>query len=297
MSTARKESTKQAALLLAKRKKGSGKELPAVEEFFRTLSQRVRARLVNRCGSNFQVRVQDVAVKQLGDVFDESMEGGVFGMLRFDAPRIPGPAAMERNLLTGIIGAMLGDEGELGISEDDDGEEERPLSIVEQRIAERIFMDLATDLALVWPANPSPPIALDGSPGSSRVVEAGSVDDDVYVGLLEFGPPEEPYGNLVTTVPVQVLRGLDKKGGKKDEDEQRVVTSLERIMPIELEMVAEMARLPMRVKDLRKLRVGDLLPLGPLTGALIRINGKNIMVGEPGHANGQRSVRIIKKIS
>ena len=296
MSTARKENTKQTSLLLAKRKKASGKELPAVEEFFRTLSQRVRARLVNRCGSNFQVRVQDVSVKQLGDVFDESMEGGVFGMLRFDAPRIPGPAAMERDLLTGIIGAMLGDEGELGPSEDDD-DGERPLSIVEQRIAERIFMDLATDLGLVWPASPSPPIALDGAPGSSRVVEAGSVDDDVYVGLLEFGPPEEPYGNLITTVPVQVLRGLDKKGGSKDDDEQRVVTSLERIMPIELEMVAEMARLPMRVRDLRKLRVGDLLPLGPLTGALIRINGKNIMIGEPGHANGQRSVRIIKKIS
>ena len=199
------------SLLLAKRKKASGKELPAVEEFFRTLSQRVRARLVNRCGSNFQVRVQDVSVKQLGDVFDESMEGGVFGMLRFDAPRIPGPAAMERDLLTGIIGAMLGDEGELGPSEDDD-DEERPLSIVEQRIAERIFMDLATDLGLVWPASPSPPIALDGSPGSSRVVEAGSVDDDVYVGLLGFGPPEEPYGNLDHHGTSTSLARIGKKG-------------------------------------------------------------------------------------
>ena len=113
MSTARKERTKQAALLLAKRKRVRARSYPRLKSFFRTLSQRVRARLVNRCGSNFQVRVQDVAVKQLGDVFDESMEGGVFGMLRFDAPRIPGPAAMERNLLTGIMGAMLGDEGEL----------------------------------------------------------------------------------------------------------------------------------------------------------------------------------------
>ena len=33
--------TDQTAVLLAKRKKGSGRELPAVEEFFRTLSQRV----------------------------------------------------------------------------------------------------------------------------------------------------------------------------------------------------------------------------------------------------------------
>jgi flagellar motor switch protein FliM len=287
--------TDQTAVLLAKRKKGSGRELPAVEEFFRTLSQRVRARLVNRVGSNFQVRTKEVTVQQLGDVFGEDMANGVFGMLRFDAPRIPGPASMERGLLTGIIGAMLGDEQ--GLAEPDDGEEERPLSIVEQRIAERIFMDLATDLALVWPIQPGPSVVLDGAPGSSRVVETGSVDEDVYVGRLEFGPLDDPYGTLITTIPVQVLRGLESKDSRQDDERSREVKDLDRVMPIELEMVAEMARIPMRVRDLRSLRVGDLIPLGPMKGALLRINGKNVMLGEPGHSNGQRSVRVIKRIT
>ena len=287
----------QTTVLLAKRKKGSGKELPAVEEFFRTVSQRVRARLVNRSGGNFQVRLKEVSVKQIADAFGEEMDGGVFGMLRFDAPRIPGPAAMERSLLTGIIGTMLGDESSLAEAEDEEADEERPLSIVEQRIAERIFMDLATDLSQVWPVHPSPPIVLQGAPGSMRVVESASVEEDVYVGILEFGPADAPYGNLFTTIPVQVLREIESRGRAHKDKEAREISNLDRVMPIELEVVAEMARLPMRVRDIRALRVGDLLPLGPLTGALMRVNGRNVILGEPGHSNGQRSIRVIKKLS
>ena len=122
------------------------------------------------------------------------------------------------------------------------------------------------------------------------------MDEDVYVAELQFGPADEPYGTMFTTIPVQVLRGIEGKGGVAEEDDGREVKTLDRVMPIEMEVVAEMARLPMRVRDLKNLKVGDLIPLGPLTGVLMRINGKNVLVGEPGHANGQRSVRIMKRI-
>ena len=64
----------------------------------------------------------------------------------------------------------------------------------------------------------------------------------------------------------------------------------------EVEIVAEMARLPMRVQDLKQLQAGDLVPLGAIDGALVRVNGRAVFKGEPGHANGQRSVRLRKKI-
>ena len=71
----------------------------------------------------------------------------------------------------------------------------------------------------------------------------------------------------------------------------------QRILPVEVELVAEMARLPMRIRDLRGLNVGDILPLGALEGATIRVNGKPIITAEAGHSNGQRSVRVISKFN
>ena len=69
-----------------------------------------------------------------------------------------------------------------------------------------------------------------------------------------------------------------------------------RVMPVEIEVVAEMARVAMRVRDLKKLEVGDLVPLGALESALLRINGRPVLAAEPGHADGQRSIRVLDRV-
>jgi flagellar motor switch protein FliM len=72
---------------------------------------------------------------------------------------------------------------------------------------------------------------------------------------------------------------------------------MDRVMPVEIELVAEMARINLRLRDLKVLRVGDLLPLGPISGATLRANGKPVLAGEAGHANGQRSMKVKRKLS
>ena len=58
----------------------------------------------------------------------------------------------------------------------------------------------------------------------------------------------------------------------------------------------EMARVAMRVRDLKKLEVGDLVPLGALESALLRINGRPVLAAEPGRADGQRSIRVFDRV-
>lgn len=284
------------SVLLSGRNRHTEAAMPAVEEFFRSLALRIRARMVNRSSSNFQVRLASVAVQNLEEVKDDQRfrTDGVYGLLRYDAPKIPGLAVLQRPLLTRIIGAMLGDDDE---TPQQDNTDARPLSPVEARIAQRIFVDLTGDLVETWPVLPTPSVSLDGAPGNVRVVEQHGSDEESFVATIEFGPDKAPYGLMTVTVPSQVLRSLGQAKSSAD-DTPRLPRPVEfnRVMPVEVECVAEVARLPMRVKDLRGLEVGDLVPLGPIKTALMRVNGHPMLTVEPGHANGQRSVRVLGRL-
>jgi flagellar motor switch protein FliM len=281
-------------LLLQQRSRSTEQALPAVEEFFRALALRVRARLVNRSSSNIQVRLASVEIRTLGQLKEDTnfKDTGVYGLLRFDTPRIPAAAALQRPLLTRIIGAMLGDED--GPEEGEDTEQ-RPLSQVEVRIAQRLFRELTQDLGAVWPLRPAPSIELDGSPGQARLIDQDVASEEVFQAVLDFGPASGAWGLLCITVPTQVLRDsgqrrTDQSGRSRDRPD------MGRVMPVEVEVVAEMARVAMRVRDLKKLEVGDLVPLGALDSALLRINGRAVLAAEPGHADGQRSVRVLDRV-
>lgn len=281
-------------LLLQQRSRATEQALPAVEEFFQSLALRVRARLVNRSSSNIRVRLGGVEIKTLEDLKEDPQfkETGVYGLLRFDAPRIPSAAALQRPLLTRIIGAMLGDEDG---PEDGEDSKQRPLSQVEVRIAQRLFRELCQDLVDVWPSKQVPSIALDGPPGQARIIDNDVSSEEVFRATFDFGPAEDPWGLLAVTVPTQVLREVGKRSENGAHKGARV-PRMGRVLPVEIEVVAEMARVPMRVRDLKRLAVGDLVPLGSLDSALLRVNGRPVLAAEPGHANGQRSVRVLDRV-
>ena len=114
---------------------------------------------------------------------------------------------------------------------------------------------------------------------------------------LEFGPDDAPFGLLCAAVPTQVMRALGQPRTSTTDPAKRTKMEFARVMPVEVEIVAEVARLPMRVRDLRVLEVGDLVPLGPVRDAVVRVNGRPLLSVEPGHANGQRSVRLLNRLS
>jgi flagellar motor switch protein FliM len=289
------------SILLAGRSKDSQDAMPVIEEFLRSVGNRLRAKLVNRTSSDIQVDLQDVVIQSIEAIrrMDEFAAEGVFGLLRFGGAGLPGLAALQRGLLTKVIGAMLGDggapEGEEEDPPDDGGP--RPLSPVESRIVHRMFRDIIRDVVEVWPDGSPPDVVLDGQPGNSRIIDIQVSEEEVVAVTFVVGAGGDEFGRMVLGIPTQTLRNVGQK--KERSAQPKPVTrqpKMERVMPVEVEVVAEMARVPMRVRDLRHLRAGDLLPLGPLDAAKVRVNGRALMQGEPGVANGQRSIRVRKKI-
>lgn len=290
------------SILLAGRSKDSQDAMPVIEEFLRSVGNRLRSKLVNRTSSDIQVDLQEVVIQSIEAIrrMDDMAADGVFGLMRFDAPMLPGVVCLQRGLLTRVIGAMLGDDQGADEGEEEEASDDgpRPLSPVEQRIAHRMFKDTVRDICEMWPESEAPSVELDGQPGNARIIDIQVSEEEVVAATFLVGAEDDEYGRMVVSIPTQTLRNVGQKRDRPRQPQRpEKVPKMERVMPVEVEVVAEMARVPMRVRDLRNLRAGDLLPLGPLDAAKVRVNGRALLQGEPGVANGQRSIRVRKKIT
>jgi flagellar motor switch protein FliM len=268
--------------------------MPAVEDFFHAIALRIRARLVNRSAADIEVRVAGVEVKPLGAVLEDSeyRENAVYGLMRFTPPGLPGLIVLQGTLLSKIVGAMLGEY----MDDEADPPVVRALTAVEQQIAVRVCNDVVSELKDAWPVADVPRIEVDRPATSGRVVAGAVRSVSVFSATLDFGPPTNPYGLLSCNVPVQVFRNMGAPSVIEQEPQAERSVDLSRVMPLEVEMVAELAKINMSVTQLRALEVGDTLDVGPVRTATLKINGMPVMEGKPGEVGGHRSVQILRRL-
>jgi flagellar motor switch protein FliM len=281
------------ASLLSQRSKEAEAAMPAVEDFFRVVAHRVRARLVNRSSVDIPVRVAGVEVKSLGVVLEDSeyREGSIYSLLRFNPLGMPGMIVLQGALLGRIVGTMLGEDPE----EESQMGAVKALTPVEQKIAHRVCGDLVSELHDGWPLSPIPRIETDAPASSPRSVTGNVRNTEVFAATLDFGPPTNPYGLLCCAIPVQAFRALS--GPVVIEREKSAPSvDLTSLMPIEVELVAELSAFELTVGQLEQLAVGDTLEVGNVRTASIKVNGKPTFEGAAGEVDGHRSVQIQRRI-
>jgi len=287
------DNTDNTASLLSQRSKEAEAAMPAVEDFFRVVAHRVRARLVNRSSVDIPVRVAGVEVKSLGVVLEDSeyREGSIYSLLRFNPLGMPGMIVLQGALLGRIVGTMLGEDPE----EESQMGAVKALTPVEQKIAHRVCGDLVSELHDGWPLSPIPRIETDAPASSPRSVTGNVRNTEVFAATLDFGPPTNPYGLLCCAIPVQAFRALS--GPVVIEREKSAPSvDLTSLMPIEVELVAELAAFELTVGQLERLAVGDTLEVGNVRTASIKVNGKPTFEGAAGEVDGHRSVQIQRRI-
>ena len=285
--------TDNTASLLSQRSKEAETAMPAVEDFFRVVAHKVRARLVNRSSVDIPVRVAGVEVKSLGVVLEDSeyREGSIYSLLRFNPLGMPGMIVLQGALLGRIVGTMLGEDPE----EESQMGAVKALTPVEQKIAHRVCGDLVSELHDGWPLKPVPRIETDAPASSPRSVTGNVRNTEVFAATLDFGPPTNPYGLLCCAIPVQAFRALS--GPVVIEREKSAPSvDLSSLMPIEVEIVAELAAFELTVAQLEQLAVGDTLEVGNIRTAGIKVNGKPTFEGVAGEVDGHRSVQIRRRI-
>jgi flagellar motor switch protein FliM len=129
-------------------------------------------------------------------------------------------------------------------------------------------------------------VKLEARPAS---FEESKSDSGPIACVLEFGPPEQP-GRAMLLLPKEVLLA-DPGSPTAVPVDPRITSVLE---GVELDLVAELGRLRMRVWDVAALKVGDTLRLDVPVGALVtvRANERELLRGRPTTAGGHIAVRI-----
>ena len=166
---------------------------------------------------------------------------------------------------------------------------------MEQKIAHRVCGDLVSELHDGWPVTPVPRIETDAPASSPRSVTGNVRNTEVFAATLDFGPPTNPYGLLCCAIPVQAFRALS--GPVIIEREKSAPSvDLSSLMPIEVEVVAELASFQLTVSQLENMAVDDMLEVGNIRTARVKVNGKPTFEGVAGEVDGHRSVQIQRRL-
>lgn len=268
---------------------------PKLEGCFRNVARRMRTRLMSRSGSDTPVRAMEIQSLLVPDLLDLPEVGNGVLWSSYAAGRSGGNGVIviEGALLDGLIGRLFGasDTPAMGAYQ------RRPLTDVEIRVGTRIIDEIYEAMAACWPIQP-PVELLDRAttitrpnattlPPTSRIVAVS----------LECGPEEEPLGRITIALPMSVLRSL-AAGPVMANARPPVVraANYDRVMPMEIEVIVELARVRATLQSLQSMQIGDELPLGAMREVRALINGRPTLIGEAGNEGSQRSFRVMRRI-
>lgn len=269
--------------------------LPALEDLFRAAARDVRTRLVNRAGADVPVRLGVAQCTTVGRIVQDTdaREGGVFGLFRFNPLGLPGLLVVQGRLLARLVGVLLGEDPEL----EPPPYRVRPVTGVENRFCERICEDVLASLAGAWPKSPRPQLDIESLGPNPRLASGLSQTTSVVAASLDFGRPDAPYGLMIVAIPAEAARDLRVPRVQAINAETRKRRyDADRLLPVELEAVAELARTKLTLSALKGLEVGSTIDLGSRQSVRVHVNGSTLFTGEPGKQAGSHSVRIVKRI-
>jgi flagellar motor switch protein FliM len=117
----------------------------------------------------------------------------------------------------------------------------------------------------------------------------------MLTALLAFGD-DGRAGNLGISLPAPALRGLLPTAAAARGSARPRTPSYDRVLPIEVELVVELARLPITIGTLNGLSVGAEIPMGNLAEVIARVDNRPTFAGEAGTSNGLRSLRVERRL-
>jgi flagellar motor switch protein FliM len=243
----------------------------------------VRRRLVNRIGSELLVREVGSTSSTIGEQLDAVL-GAPAALATLKVGRHRMAAILQGRVLSRLLGLMLGADPDAG---NDEGR--AALTRIDLRVGGRLCDDIADTLA---EQTGLPVDVIDMRPAPRSLAWAARSTKCVAMELA-FGPDDAPFGQGALVVPMVLAGALFGSTGAPDTRSAEV----DRVLPLEVEVIAELARIPMVVADLSNLEVGSLIDLGGGNEIVLSVNGKPTLIAEAGEADGVRSIRVIRQLS
>lgn len=270
--------------------------LGIIQEVFRASARRIRNRMVNRTNSNLAVRFGAVEISHLGRVLEriQTQDGGAFATFRFGEQGLPGLMVVQGPLLYRMVGIMLGED----LTKEVPLYHWRPLTRVDLQIARRLCVEVLGGIQEAIQMDPVPQLTLETISDNPRVRLPLPQGSTVVEVSLDFGPPDQPFGLMSIIVPGQSAGvlwpdHLNRPSAPVATDP----AGFDRVMPVPVTVVAELARVKMSLSKVQDLRPGALIDLGFLREVMMRVGDRPLLAAEAGESDGLRSVRITRRLA
>lgn len=267
--------------------------LPFVETCFRGVARRIRARLVNRTGIDTPVQASAIYAQPAGTLIDNpELADAMWCPYRMERSELRGFTVVQGQLLARLIGRLFGEGGtDVAVYQP------RPVTEVEITIGTRLCMDVNSAIEEYWPVRSMPKLVSDPAGASHHVLGDFPAGASMIVCELHFGRTDASLGRLIVALPMGILRDLvARRGPPAAKPPPPRTLKFDRLMPVEVEVVVEVARIDLQLSTLENLQVGDEIPLGSLSDARALINGRPAFAGEPGTKGSMRSFRIVRRL-
>lgn len=265
--------------------------LPHVEHLFRNAATRLRTRLLNRCGRDVAVRVSSVEPVRIGDAFDRTSTVGAAAITARVTPAdLQAFLLVESGLAQRLIGLLLGDDGRAP-----DQRSGRSFTRFDLRMLGSIAQDLL-DATMAAVTMPGPVTAkVDGvvaTPRAALTLPRGTAMVEI---TLDLGPPQAPFGLVSVLLPTHATGILWPERDLRRAREAEA-SALGRVMPVRVDVIAELARTSITLGDMRRLAVGAEIDLGPIGDVRVCVSGRPTLMGQPGEVDGVRSVKVVRRL-
>lgn len=263
---------------------------PMVEDLLRAAAARIRTHLVNRIGTDLPITTVDTEWAPLASVLGKLASSIAVVACRIEPLGLDMMITLETDTLTRLVGQILGQGANSGWT----GAENRPPSRFELVVARRIGEDVANAVAALLPLEGERRVVIEEVGTSTRVGLSLSRTSFVCATTYELQPPgDAPPGRVTVILPTNITRlAAPRRPARSAEGRM----GMGRVLPLPVTVVAELRRVNLPLSQLREVKVGQMLDLGPAKDVVLRVGDRATLVGEAGIQNQARSVRVKARI-
>lgn len=274
--------------------RSEGPPIELVRELFRTATRNLHVRLADLYDVDVPARTAAVSYSHLGDVLNRvgRDQGSVYISFLLAPSNLPGLLSVDGELLFRLAGLLLG--------EDPDGElpiyRSRAPSRVDMQIARRLALDVLSCIEQSAMPGVDPHFTVQTVGTASRPPTTMPKSAGVVEVSLDFGPPDKPYGLMTLMLPARMSGILWPSQIIVPEPDVSAATSVSRVLPLPVELTAELARIHISLAKLRSLEEGSVIDLGQQGDVILRIGEKAMFASEAGERGAARCVRVINRL-
>lgn len=269
---------------------------PIIEEMFIGAARRLRAQLATRTAMQTPVFVRGVRPVTLQQLLEGETyaDAAVWCTFVHEGATEPLVLAVEGGLIARLIGPLLGQGSVDPLAE----YRPRTVSPVELSVGVRLVKELVDSLESNWTVGVPPRFRLDQFAPSRRVCADFDSSMPFAVCTLGFEVAGSPVGSIFVGLPNALVRRLVPRAMSGTAErtpsppQAQRTAQFDRVMPVEVEVVVELARVHLPLRRLQALRVGDEVVLNAAGEATARIGDLAVFTGEPGASGGVRSIRV-----